>query len=154
MAQPLPDHIYSVLISLQDANLILPNSAVVEVLGLDTLEPPGSDAPNWLQGYVELQMQDIPVISLEAVMGQSAPIRDRKCRIVVLNTPSQGSAFALMSRAYPLIVTLNEVALKPANEANDPVAKLIYSRVDVANRKAIIPDLDAIASLTRKFERP
>lgn len=152
MSQPLPDHIYSVLVSLQDGSLILPNSAVVEVLGQDALIDPGSDAPTWLQGFVELQMQDIPVISLEGMMGQGVPIMERKCRIVVLNAPSQSAAFAVISRAYPLIVTLNEVALQPINEDNDPAAKLIYSRVKVANRTAIIPDLEAIASITRKHE--
>lgn len=152
MPQPLPDHIYSVMIALAETSLILPNSAVVEVLGQDALIAPGSDAPIWLQGYVELQMQDIPVVSLEGMMGQAVPLLERKCRIVALNAPSQGAAFAVVSRSYPLIVTLNEVALKPVLQDDDPAAKLIYSRVQVANRNAIIPDLDAIASITRKHE--
>lgn len=150
MSQQLPSHIYSVMVSLAEASLILPNSAVVEVMGMDTLVP-RTDGPDWLLGHAQLQHVDVPVISLELMLGQSLPATNRKCRVVVLNAPMQANAFALVAQSYPLIVTLNEVALKPVEMGDDPAKKLILSKVQVANRAAMIPDLDALAAVTRQF---
>ncbi len=150
MSQSLPSHIYSVMVSLVDTSLILPNSAVVEVLGQDVMRAV-EDGPAWLLGQARWRQFELPAISLEGMLGQAVPPMDRKCRLVVLNTPSQAAAFAVVARSYPLIVTLNEVALKPVELAEDEAASLVLSRVKVANRSALIPELDAMADLVRPY---
>lgn len=150
MSQQLPSHIYSVMISLAETSLILPNSAVVDVMGMDGLIK-GDKGPEWLLGQAHLQHLDVPVISLEAMLGQPVPELTRKCRLVVLNAPMQPVAFAVLSQAYPLIVTLNEVALKAVEMDEGPARKLIFSKVQVANRTAMIPDLDALAAQVHPY---
>lgn len=145
MSTKLPTHVYAVIMGLAQDSLILPNSAVVEVLGQEALIP-RSDGPDWLLGELKLQLEDIPVVSLEGMFGQAVPATERKGRIVVIKAPSRADTFAVMARSYPLIVTLNEVALKPQTDPQE-LSELVISAVQVANRKALIPDLDAIAQL-------
>lgn len=151
MSSQLPTHVYSVLISLAKESLILPNSAVAEVLGQDVIVPCQKKGPAWLLGQVEWQHEDVPIVSFEGMVGQPVPAMERKCRVVVLHAPVRAAAVAIVSQAYPLIVTLNEIAMQPALIENDPAAALIYSRVRVSNRAAIIPDLDALAAAARPY---
>lgn len=145
MSEQLPDHVYGVIIDLADDNLILPNSAVVEVLGQDALQALAT-GPGWLLGELKLDLDTIPVISLEALWGQGVAENVRRSRIVVLKAPNQDERVALMARAYPLIVTLNEIALK-VRSAEDDARPHVLSHIQVANRQALIPDLDALVQL-------
>lgn len=141
MAEQLPDHVYGVIIEVEGDSLILPNSAVVEVLGQDALKPV-SGGPNWLLGRVDVEFDQVPVISLEALWGRPIPARIRRSRVVVLKAPGREDRVAVMARSYPLIVTLNEVAVRVA--ANSEPRPQVLSQVQVANRAAVIPDLDEL----------
>ncbi len=142
MADNLPTHVYGVIIDLAQDNLILPNSAVVEVLGQDALKR-AEAGPPWLLGELKLELDTVPVVSLEGLWGQAIPDNIRRSRIVVLKAPNRDERVAIMARSYPLIVTLNEVALRALPDDGDDRG-LILSRVQVANRQALIPDLDAL----------
>ncbi len=152
MSEKLPSHVYGVIIDIDGATLILPNSAVLDVFGHDVIAP-REDGPAWLLGQMRLQIDDVPVISLEGMLGRAVPAIERKSRVVVLKAPSHTASVALLARSYPLIVTLNEIALQPAAMPADDEAmrKLILTAVQVANRQALVPDLDALVALSSRF---
>ena len=149
MATSVPTHVYSVLINLEGENLLVPNAAVAEVAGQDQFTP-REGKPRWYIGNMRWQSRELPVISVEAMLGHPVPEMQRKSRLVALNAPAQAAAFAILSRSYPMIVTLNEMALQPEALGENEPDKLIYARVRVANRQAMIPDLDGLAALVRK----
>lgn len=150
MATGLPSHVYSVLINLADENLLVPNAAIAEVAGQESFTR-RDGKPRWWIGSMRWQSRDLPVVSIEAMLGREIPPLDRKARLVAVNAPSEAGAFAILSRSYPTIVTLNEMALQADKLADSDPEKLLYCRVRIANRKAIIPDLDALAALVRKL---
>lgn len=150
MSQSLPSHIYSVLITLAQTNLILPNAAVAEVLGQEVIKSPPAGAPPWMIGQTQWQLEDVPIVSIEGMLGEEIPPMHRRCRVVVLHAPLQAAALAVVAQAYPLIVTLNEIALQP-RALEDGQAELMLSRVQVANRSALIPDLDALTRQARQY---
>ncbi len=152
MAQNLPSHVYGVIIDIEGQTLILPNSAVLDVFGNDVISP-RDDGPDWLLGQLRLQIDDVPVISLEGMLGWPVPAIERKSRVVVLKAPSHNASVALLARSYPLIVTLNEIALQPAPlpSDDDAMSKLVLTAVQVANRRALVPDLDALVALSSRF---
>lgn len=152
MAQNLPSHVYGVIIDIEGQTLILPNSAVLDVFGNDAISP-RDDGPDWLLGQLRLQIDDVPVISLEGMLGWPVPAIERKSRVVVLKAPSHNASVALLARSYPLIVTLNEIALQPAPlpSDDDAMSKLVLTAVQVANRRALVPDLDALVALSSRF---
>ena len=152
MSEKLPSHVYGVIVDIEGESLILPNSAVLDVFSHDVMTP-REDGPAWLLGQLRLQIDDVPVVSLESMLGRSVPAIERKSRVVVLKAPSHNASVALLARAYPLIVTLNEIALQPAPLPSDDEAmhKLMLTAVQVANRRALVPDLDALVALASRY---
>lgn len=139
---------YGQIIPLDGDTLLLPNAAVLEVRGLEGMrmrtEPPG-----WLLGFIGWREHELPVISLEGLMGRTLPLRSRRTRLLIINSAGTGlnvGLLALVCQGYPHLTGLNRSALQSvALEPRDPDA-LVLSRVRVANALAIIPDLDAIES--------
>jgi chemosensory pili system protein ChpC len=154
------DEAYGQIIPLEGDALLLPNNAVIEVRGLEGMrmrtEPPG-----WLLGFVVWREQELPVVSLEGLMGRPMPMRSRRTRLLIINSVGSGLStglLALLCQGYPHLTGLNRSALQPvALETRDP-EELVLSRVRVANTQAFIPDLDAvearIAQVLRIEESP
>ena len=149
MSDNLPSHVYGVIIDLAEATLILPNSAVLEVMGQDALKTRSGGQP-WILGELEFELDTIPVISLEGLWNQTIPELGRRSRIVLLKAPNRDERIAIMAQSYPLIVTLNEVALKSLPMDDEQARDNVLSRVQVANRQAWIPDVDTLVSVVNK----
>lgn len=155
-----PEEAYGQIIPLDGDSLLLPNAAVIEVRGLEGMrmrtEPPG-----WLLGFVGWREHELPVISLEGLMGRPLPLRSRRTRLLVINSVGTGlnaGLLALICQGYPHLTALNRSALQSVGlEPRDP-DELVLSRVRVANTHAIIPDLDAleakVAQVMRVEESP
>lgn len=153
-SETLPSHIYTVIIAVEGLELIVPNSAVAEVLGQETFRPRQGHGPDWHQGELHWQDLHMPVLSLEALLGQPVPPLERKCRLVALRAPGSETSFALISRSYPMIITLNQAALKfqPSEDADEATARYLMSRARMANREVVVPDLDALAAAAREVD--
>jgi chemosensory pili system protein ChpC len=137
---------YGQIVPIEGDALLLPNTAVIEVRGLEGMrmrtEPPG-----WLLGFVDWREYELPVVSVEGLLGRPMPPRSRRTRLLIINSVGTGlhtGLLALVCQGYPHLTALNRTALQPVVlEARDP-DELVLSRVRVANTQAIIPDLDAI----------
>lgn len=141
----MSDQVYAVLIALSDDTLLLPNSAVAEVLPLTLLQ---ADADSdWLLGHCDWADKRIPVINFETLNGAPVIEPSKRSRIVIihtLNTHLQTGALGILTQGYPHLVTLNRQALitQALRETDRP--ELVLSRVSIANHEAAIPDLEAI----------
>jgi chemosensory pili system protein ChpC len=138
--------LYGQLIPLDADSLLLPNSAVVEVRSLDSVNV-RSQPPGWLLGTVHWREHNIPVVSLEGLLGRAMPVRSRRSRLIVVNSVGNRLAdglVAIVIQGYPHLTALNRNVLQALpREPRDPDS-LVLTRVRVANTLAIIPDLDAI----------
>lgn len=133
------------LISLADnaGRLLLPKSAVLEVVGMAALDfqPTG---PNWLLGYVEWNEHQIPALSFEALCGQSMPARSRRSRLIVINSVGvhmENGLYAVLSQGHPHLAMLGEYALEHETDKHESVE---LCKVRIGNTHAVIPDLEAI----------
>jgi len=139
---------YGQIVPLEGDSLLLPNAAVIEVRSLEGMRV-RSGPPAWLLGEVSWREYELPVLSIESLLGRPMPARSRRTRLLIIN--STGShldtgLFAMVCQGYPHLAALNRVALQTIPlEARDP-DELVLTRVKVANTLAIIPDLDAIES--------
>ncbi len=146
MSQGLPDHVYSVLIGIAEDTVVLPNSAVAEVAGQETLKL-RDQAPAWWLGDMEWRGRKLPVLSLEAFLGREPPAVERRCRLVIINALGnslESGQYAIFSQAYPLLVTLNETAIRAAARNAKEEEHYVLARVEFANRAALIPNLTAL----------
>jgi chemosensory pili system protein ChpC len=151
---------YGQLIPLDGDSLLLPNAAVIEVRGLEGMRM-RSEPPGWLLGFAGWRDHELPVVSLEGLMGRPLPLRSRRTRLLVINSIGTGlnaGLLALVCQGYPHLTALNRSALQSVPlEARDP-DDLVLTRVRVANTQAIIPDLYAleakVAEILRVEESP
>jgi chemosensory pili system protein ChpC len=141
------DQIYAVLMALNDDTILLPNSAVAEVLSREALHPAGPGVPSWLLGYSAWNNRRVPVISFEGMNGAPAADMTRRARVVVLNslgTHLPTGLFGVVAQGYPHLVTLNRAAVTAGPLRNTDRPDLVLSRVKIASQETVIPDLDTI----------
>jgi chemosensory pili system protein ChpC len=142
----MAEQIYAVLVALEGDTLLLPNVAVAEVVGRETVRP-AEGAPPWLGGYVDWSNRRVPAIRFEVLNGSAVVAPTRRERVVVINTPGvhlPGAAIAIIAQGYPHLVTLNREAMKPQELRSSDRTDLVLSRVRIASREALIPDLESV----------
>ena len=138
--------IRSVLIPLQQGQLLLPNALVAEVVGYQAPEPV-ADVPDWLLGQVEWRQQSVPLVSFERVMGQPAAAEGgRRARLAIcyaLGGNPQRPYIALLAHAIPRLVRVSEENIVSAAEPQE-LGPQVLRQVEVNGEPALIPDMDAI----------
>src|SRR5699024_5617677 len=93
------------------------------------------------------QGESLPVVSLEAMAGQSPPTRMPRSRLAVIS--SFGSTldpalFMVISQGYPLhLPGISRTAMQRLADGQDEHA-IALSHVRIASADALIPDLDRI----------
>ncbi len=142
------DELYAVLVAIHGDTLLLPNSAVAEVLARDALQP-SAGGPAWLAGYCDWNSRRVPAIRFELLNGGERGGDPRRERLVVLHSLGNavpGGSIAIVAIGYPHLVTLNRMAMQPmALEAADRDA-LVLARARIASQIVLIPDLEAVES--------
>lgn len=142
------DEVYSLLIPVAEAKLLLPRLAVAEVTGLSRAEPAGTGAPDWLMGRIKWQERSIAVVSFEALCGRPVPAVTHRARLMIVHAMGERlpeRAFGLMIQGYPYLVRVNANVLKAAAEGDGlPWDGPVLARPRMANEKPMIPDIEAI----------
>lgn len=138
------DLVYALLIPLEGYTLLLPNTAVAEVLNYS---PPDAAlaAPEWLLGMLLWRERRIPMISFEAACGMRPAAATGQSRIVVLNTLNGNAELpyiAVLTQGIPQLRALGEESVeREEGEASASVACRV--RLD-GQDLALIPDLDEL----------
>jgi len=151
-------YIHSQTLSIVDGQLILPNTAVAEILYYsDPL--PIDKSPAWLLGTIEWHGIRIPLISLEHAMGNDLPAYASNNHIAVLNCLSNNKQssfhfYGIVTLGLPKLHNIDENKITPStNKTTNP---LVLSNVLVNKLESIIPDLDAVESKIKEsnFKMP
>jgi len=138
----------SQLIALEGMRLVLPNTAIAEVIAYTPLEPV-SDMPEWFLGYAVWRGQRIPILSFEAMRGYESTKPNRRSRIIVINTitgDDERSFYGLIAAAIPRLTALDTTNLVDDGEQSN-VDALVMRQVVVDNQTAFIPDQHKIEEM-------
>ncbi|HET6654626.1 MAG TPA: chemotaxis protein CheW [Gammaproteobacteria bacterium] len=149
------DEVYSLLIPVTDARLLLPRLAVAEITGYVRPRRPATDAPGWLLGRMPWHDIDIPLVSFEGFCGRTVPEATRRARVAVLHAVGADipeRVFGLMIQGYPYLVRMNANVLHPAVEGDaTPWEGPVLARPRMANESPMIPDVEAMAAQIAKL---
>ncbi len=145
--------IKSLLLPLERGMLVVPTSAVEEVLYAEPLDLPSPAAPEWLLGEVQLRQVPVPVVSFEALSGESVGPAPDKVHAVVLKNLEAGAEPALyalcLSRA-PRVEDLDTGTLQlAAGESSDN--PFIACNVVVEDEIGGLPALDLIVDKLQQY---
>lgn len=137
------DTLHCLLISLQDAKILLPNTAVAEVIGYTTPETV-EHAPEWMLGNIPWRDEKIPLLSFERLsgMGKREHVISRIAVLNTLNGNPHIPYIALLIQSIPQLRLIQEssIVVTEKDEQMDAVA----ASIDFSGESVLIPDLDAM----------
>jgi chemosensory pili system protein ChpC len=146
----------SQLIPLKGEHLLLPNTAVAEIIGHTKAEPlPGSlkNAPDWLIGMLTWRGVSVPLLSLEALMGGTIADPGPRARIAVINAiggKSKTPFFAIATQGIPRLVNVNKERITPVDDSQQNTTG-VHCHVVVDGEAAFIPNIEEIEAQVAKI---
>ncbi len=141
--------IYSLLIPLADARLLVPRACVAEIAGYQV---PATmvGAPPWYLGLVQWTGRAVPLISFEGLCRQPTPAVSSRSRLVVMHAIGErvdAGAYALVSQGFPQLVRVSADVIRPDAAYVVPEDNPVVCRVRMLNETPWIPDLDRLEVL-------
>ena len=149
------DELYSLLVPLADDRLIVPRAAVAEVITWQTPEKM-EGVPQWYLGTVQWNGRPVPVISFEAVCGQTMPPPAGRTRIVIfvgIFGHLTGGYFGVVTQGFPQLVRCNPDVLKPDHSRSFAERSPILCQVRMVNESPFIPDFERLEELISEETR-
>jgi chemosensory pili system protein ChpC len=140
--------VVGVALPVGEADLLLPNAAVAEIL---TYHPPTPvpGGPDWFVGNLVWQQRPVPVVSIAAAQAEAAEEEEiasgRRTCLVVCYVPSGNRALpyvAILAFGPPRLgrFQADNLKLAPAESTNP----FVLHALTYGGRPAWIPDMDAI----------
>lgn len=155
MSAVATDELYSMLVPLADARLIVPRACVAEVVSWADPEPV-ENAPQWYLGTLKWSERVIPVISFEATCGHPIPATGGRTRIVVmvgLNNKLTAGYFGVVTQGFPQLVRLTPDIVKPDPEQPYFGDQPVLCQVRMINETPLIPDFEKLEQMISEESR-
>ena len=146
----LPDRVSCLMASLSDRKLLLPLTAVAEVINTISMPESGNDKTD-LYGWIRWRDQKIPLICLESAMGGERPQLKLENRMAVLNAIGDAAGlgfYAILLQALPNPVQVSAESIRSEGEAG----KLVLSEALVGDDRVSVPDLLKVEKVVASFK--
>jgi chemosensory pili system protein ChpC len=125
-----------------DGFMMLPNSAVAEVLAFERPEP-FKQAPVWLLGELGWRDWQVPVICFEQMIEKNSRTSvTPKARILIIKTlgeSTQVNFIGLVIQGLPKLKKVTASSL--VEKQTDNLPKILFSKVSIDGLEAVIPEL-------------
>lgn len=131
--------ITGLLLTLSDRLLLVPNTAVAELVAYRNVQP-AENSPNWLLGQIAWRDLSLPLLALEAVENDT-PVDLDSARVVIINAIGgrpKFRFFALLIKGIPRSVRIDDSLQRLSDE---PLQALELDAVSIDGEEAKIPDL-------------
>jgi chemosensory pili system protein ChpC len=141
--------VYSLLIPLADARLLVPRACVAEVIGYQA--PIATDnAPPWYLGLVNWNARMLPLVSFEGACGLMIPATNNRSRIVVFHAlagRAESHYIAIVSQGFPQLVRVSNDVVRPDNSRSFPDSTPVLCQVRMLNETPLVPDLERLEAM-------
>ena len=138
------ESIRCMLLPLSSIRLLIPNSAVAEVIGYFT--PTAlPDSSQWFPGVVMWRGVHVPVISLEEMCSIDAEIVGARSRIAIIYNPEKDTELPYLGihiQDIPRAYLADPEKMESGSD--DGLSQYLLSNVDEDHLARFIPDLDSI----------
>lgn len=137
--------IRGVLLPLNEAQLLLPNASVSEVVGLEELKDI-PDMPDWFLGIQLWRGQEIPIISFEELVEVPAIESSVRSRVAVCNTLGGNPKrpfIGLLLTSTPRLVRVTEDVVAPQSNEQE-LGDAVKRQITINGENAWIPDMNSV----------
>jgi chemosensory pili system protein ChpC len=136
----------SLWVPLAELQLLVPNVAVAEVIDYRT--PALIQAgPEWLLGVLRWREQDLPVVSMEQLLGLDPGPPTAGARIAVFNSAKPATSlpfFAAITAGIPRLFSVDEGTLGGSTRGERELADTVADCVRFDGQEVLIPDLEVV----------
>lgn len=132
-------HVAALLLPLDTLNLVVPQAAVAEVISRPRLETV-SDGPDWVTGMFHWRSEQLPLVSLERLMGRAPREPGSGARVVVLYGLSGQAGvdyYGVEVQGIPRPLLLRREMVDDVRDGATPVGRAVV----VGGQPGIVPDL-------------
>ncbi|MBT8437703.1 MAG: chemotaxis protein CheW [Gammaproteobacteria bacterium] len=140
------------LLPLTTLNLLVPNSAVAEIIGYSTPRRL-SESSDWFSGVVLWRGVYIPVVAVEQMCGSNTAQTGPRARIAIIYNPEKDPELPYLGihlQDIPRAYLAEADSMESGND--EGLSDYLLARVDDDQLSRVIPDLDKIiADLKREF---
>jgi chemosensory pili system protein ChpC len=138
--------IYSLLIPLMEARLLVPRACVAEVIGyqIPTLM---EGAPPWYLGMLNWNARPLPLVSFECACGLPLPPTGNRSRVVVFHALSgrlEAGYFGILSQGFPQLVRVSNDVVRPDHSRSFGERTPVLCQVRMLNETPLVPDLERL----------
>lgn len=139
--------IRSVLVPISDAELLMPNASIAEVV--DYADPePLETGPSWLLGNVLWHGWQVPVVSFAVLTEQQPDEPTGHAKLCITKSLVQNDRLpyiAILAQGFPKLVTVTQSALNEVENSSQHIA--VAGEAILGEHRAWVPDLDRVAQL-------
>jgi len=149
--QAMPERISCLLLSLENRKLLVPVTAVAEVIN-SALAVEGTRAEGPLYGWIEWRDQRIPLLSLEALTGGARPPLGGYNRVLILNAigaMAEVGFYAIILQGLPTPAHVTPEALTNDGGAD----QMLMAECDLGQERGFIPDFGQLETTVASFAR-
>ncbi|HEY7929218.1 MAG TPA: chemotaxis protein CheW [Steroidobacteraceae bacterium] len=141
--------VYSLLIPLADARVLVPRACVAEVIAY---QPPTTvdGVPPWYLGIVNWNARTLPLVSFEGACGMAVPAPSGRSRIVVFHAllgRLEAGYVAIVSQGFPQLVRVGSDVVRPDNSRSFPERMPLICQVRLLNETPWVPDLERLEAM-------
>ena len=139
--------IRSVLVPVTDAELLVPNASIAEIVGYTSPEPI-DQAPEWLLGNILWHGWQVPVVSFGMLTEQQQGESVEGAKICISKSLIDNERMpyiGILAQGFPRLVTVTSDTLTEVPESSSHIA--IAGKAIIGDREAWVPDLDRIGQL-------
>jgi len=141
--------VYSLLVALADARLLVPRACVAEVIGYQA-PAPVDNAPSWYLGVVNWNSRTLPLVSFEGACGLAVPLTNNRSRIVVFHAlagRAESGYIAIVSQGFPQLVRVSNDVVRPDHSRSFPERMPVLCQVRMLNETPLVPDLERLEAM-------
>jgi chemosensory pili system protein ChpC len=136
----------SQLIPLDGLYLILPNTAIAEVISYSSPDPGESDV-DWLLGTLIWRGTTVPVVTFETMHEEKTIKPSKRSRIIILNTISGNDLmpfYGILAQGIPRLMNITESTIHDAPNVDGKSNAYVLRHTIIDSQQVIIPDQKAL----------
>jgi chemosensory pili system protein ChpC len=149
------ESVRSLWVPLGEMKLLVPNVAIAEVVNYQPLDMVDGE-PEWLVGRLSWRNQELPVVSMQQLLGGGPEQSGHGARISVFNSVRANTAlpfYAIVTAGIPRLFNADADALSQSPHVEWDLPDTAADCVQIGGEAALIPNLELIQSLVEEAWR-
>lgn len=147
------EELYSLLVPMNQARLIVPRACVAEVVRYVSPEDEHT-GPDWFRGFLTWNGLRIPIVCFEELCGLATPTPGGRTRVAIFNGLAgvlEDGFFGLLTEGFPQLVRVNRDVMEVHDQHAWPDDGPVICQIKMINEYPLIPDLEKIETMLRDY---